>query len=275
MFKFITHRSFLVNLLVAVALILLIVFLFFVSLGSVTRHNETIRVPQVTGKSLTDATSFLEKEGFKVSVQDSVYIDTLAPLAVVKQSPESEELVKINRTVYLTINRAQPPLIDMPDLRGFSFRSAQMYLQSLGLKLGDTSYTPDIARNAVKDQKLDGKTIEPGTKIPVGTAIDFVLGNGLGNTELTVPDLVGFTVSQAKDYLSGDNIGLGVIIATSAIQDTANAYIVKQNPEPETQLPNGETAHNHIRPGQLMDVWISVAPPIRDTTDVQSTPQNQ
>lgn len=275
MFKFITHRSFLVNLLVAVALILLIIFLFFMSLGSITRHNETIRVPQVTGKSLTDATSFLEKEGFKVSVQDSVYIDTLAPLAVVKQSPESEELVKINRTIYLTINRAQPPLIDMPDLRGFSFRSAQMYLQSLGLKLGDTSYTPDIARNAVKDQKLDGKTIEPGTKIPVGTAIDFVLGNGLGNTELTVPDLIGFTVSQAKDYLSGDNIGLGVIIATSAIQDTANAYIVKQNPEPETQLPNGETAHNHIRPGQLMDVWISVAPPVRDTTDVQSTPQNQ
>lgn len=275
MFKFITHRSFLVNLLVAIALILLIVFLFFMSLGSVTRHNETIRVPQVTGKSLADATSFLEKEGFKVSVQDSVYIDTLAPLAIVKQSPESEELVKINRTIYLTINRSQPPLIDMPDLRGFSFRSAQMYLQSLGLKLGDTSYTPDIARNAVKDQKLDGKTIEPGTKVPVGTSIDFVLGNGLGNTELTVPDLVGFTVSQAKDYLSGDNIGLGVIIATSAIQDTANAYIIKQNPEPETQLPNGETAHNHIRPGQLMDVWISVAPPVRDTTDVQSTPQNQ
>jgi beta-lactam-binding protein with PASTA domain len=163
----------------------------------------------------------------------------------------------------------------MPDLRGFSFRSAEMYLQSLGLKLGDTSYTPDIARNAVKDQKLDGKTIEPGTKIPLGTSIDFVLGNGLGTTELTVPDLIGFTVSQAKDYLSGDNIGLGVVIATSAIQDTANAYIVRQNPEPQTQLPDGTTAHNHIRPGQLMDIWISAAPPVRDTTNNQSTQENQ
>jgi len=275
MFKFITQRSFFVNLLVALALLLLIVFVFFSLLGSITRHNETIRVPQVTGRTLADATSFLEKEGFKVSVQDSVYIDTLAPLAVVKQSPESDELVKINRTVYLTINRAQPPLIEMPDLRGFSFRSAEMYLQSLGLKLGDTSYTPDIARNAVKDQKLDGKTIEPGTKIPLGTSIDFVLGNGLGTTELTVPDLIGFTVSQAKDYLSGDNIGLGVVIATSAIQDTANAYIVRQNPEPQTQLPDGTTAHNHIRPGQLMDIWISAAPPVRDTTNNQSTQENQ
>ncbi len=275
MFKFLTQRSFFINLLVAIALLLLIIFLFFISLSSITRHNETIRVPQITGKSLADATSFLEKEGFKVSVQDSVYIDTLAPLAVVKQSPESEELVKINRTVYLTINRLQPPLIEMPDLRGFSFRSAEMYLQSLGLKLGDTTYTPDIARNAVKDQKLDGKTIMPGTKIPVGTTIDFVLGNGLGNTELTVPDLVGFTISQAKDYLSGDNIGLGSIIATGAIQDTANAYVVKQNPESEMQLPDGTTSHNHIRAGQLMDVWISTAPPVRDTTNSQLTPDNQ
>ena len=269
MFKFITKRSFAVNFLVAIALLLLIAFLFFMSLDSLTRHNETIRVPQVSGRTLADATSVLEKEGFEVAVQDSVYIDTLQPLAVVKQSPESEELVKVHRTIYLTVNRAQPPLIEMPDLRGFSFRSAQLYLESLGLKIGDTSYTPDIARNAVKDQLFNGRTIEPGTKIPMSSAIDFVLGNGLGETQLAVPDLVGLTVSQAREYLSGDNVGVGVIITTGAVTDTANAYIVKQNPAPTTQLPSGETVHNRIRPGQLMDIWISNIPPVRDTTAVQ------
>jgi beta-lactam-binding protein with PASTA domain len=269
MFKFITKRSFAVNFLVAIALLLLMAFLFFMSLDSLTRHNETIRVPQVSGRTLADATSVLEKEGFEVAVQDSVYIDTLQPLAVVKQSPESEELVKVHRTIYLTVNRAQPPLIEMPDLRGFSFRSAQLYLESLGLKIGDTSYTPDIARNAVKDQLFNGRTIEPGTKIPMSSAIDFVLGNGLGETQLAVPDLVGLTVSQAREYLSGDNVGVGVIITTGAVTDTANAYIVKQNPAPTTQLPSGETVHNRIRPGQLMDIWISNTPPVRDTTAVQ------
>lgn len=267
MFKFITKRSFFINLLAAIALVLLIIFLFFISLDSITRHDETIKVPSVTGQSLSDATTLLQKQGFSVSVQDSVYIDTLAPLAVVKQSPESDEIVKINRKIYLTVNRALPPLIEMPDLRGYSFRSAEMYLQSLGLKLGDTTYTPDIARNAVKDQKYNGNPIMPGAKIPMGAAIDFVLGNGLGNTQLTVPDLVGLTVSQAKDYLSGDKIGIGVIIATSAVQDTANAYIIKQNPEPKIVMPNGDTASNHIRAGQLMDVWISDAPPVRDTSN--------
>jgi beta-lactam-binding protein with PASTA domain len=275
MFKFITQRSFAVNLLVAAALLFLIFFLFFISLGSITRHNETIKVPQVAGKSLSEAISFLQKEGFEVSVQDSVYIDTLPPLAVIKQSPESEELVKIHRTIYLTVNRASPPLIEMPDLRGFSIRSAAMYLQSLGLKVGDTSYTPDIARNAVKEQLFHGSAIEPGTKIPMSSSIDFVLGNGLGETQLAVPDLVGLTISQAREYLSSDNIGLGVILTASAVSDTANAYIVKQSPAPTTLLPTGETMRNRIRAGQFMDVWISATAPVKDSTATPSSPENQ
>ena len=59
------------------------------------------------------------------------------------------------------------------------------------------------------------------------------------------------------------------------MQDTANAYIVKQSPEPETELPTGEKAKNHIRAGQFMDVWISNTPPVRDTTDTQPTQENQ
>lgn len=266
MFKFITQRSFLVNLLVAIALLLLIVFAFFFSLGSVTKHNESIAVPDVTGKTLTDATGFLKQKKFQVTVQDSVYIDSVPPLTVIKQSPESEEVVKANRTIYLTINRASPPLIEMPDLKGFSYRSAQMFLESLGLKLGNISYTPDIARNAVKDQLLNGKTVNPGTKVPMSTAIDLVLGNGLGDTQLAVPDLIGLTVSQAKEYLSGDNISIGVILTEGAVADTANAYIVRQNPDPTTLLPSGERVNNRIRAGQMMDIWISTTPPVKDSS---------
>nr|AIA16523.1 PASTA domain protein [uncultured bacterium] len=271
MFKFITLRPFAINLLVIIALLLVIIFAFFFSLDSITKHNESLTVPDVKSKTLAEATTLLEQKKFKVSVQDSVYVDSLPPLTVIKQSPESEEVVKTNRTIYLTINRATPPLIDMPDLRGFSYRSAQMFLESLGLKTGNISYTPDIARNAVKDQLLNGKTIEPGAKVPMSTAIDLVLGNGLGDTQLAVPDLVGLTVSQAREYLSGDNINIGVILTEGAVADTANAYIVKQNPEPITVMPTGETVNNRIRAGQMMDIWISMVPPVKDSTAQPNT----
>ena len=106
----------------------------------------------------------------------------------------------------------------------------------------------------------------------MSSSIDLVLGNGLGNQQLAVPDIVGLTVSQAREYISGDNISIGVIIAESPVSDTANAYIIKQNPEPKTTLPEGEIVNNRIRPGQMMDVWISMTPPPSKDT-IQQAPQ--
>ena len=48
----------------------------------------------------------LEQAGFEVEIRDSIYVDTTKALQVLKQVPEADEVVKVNRTVYLTINRA-------------------------------------------------------------------------------------------------------------------------------------------------------------------------
>jgi beta-lactam-binding protein with PASTA domain len=198
LFKFITHKSFFTNFLAVIVLILLLLFIFFGSLDFLTRHNKVQHVPYVVGQNLDAATKLLEANGFVVAVKDSVYIDTSAPLAVVRQSPDADAVVKIHRTVYLTINRAVAPLVEMPDLRGFSVKSAQLYLQSLGLRMGDTIYKPDIAKNAVKEQKLNGKDIAPGTEINMGSAIDLVIGSGLGDQAINVPDLTGMTLADAS-----------------------------------------------------------------------------
>jgi beta-lactam-binding protein with PASTA domain len=265
-FKALSNKPFWVNLLVAVGVLLVIFLLFFLSLGLLTKHGENEKVPYVVGKNVEEARKILEAKGFEVEVQDSVYIDTTAKLSVVRQSPESDAIVKKHRTIYLTINRAVAPLIEMPDLRGFSYLSAKLYLESLGLKMGDTSYTPDIAKNAVKEQLLNGKKIDPGTKVNMGSVIDFVLGSGIGSSEVNVPDLVTMTVAQAKDYLSNLSISISTINPVDAITDTANAFVTKQSPEAYTTQPDGSKVPNKIRSGQLIDIWISSKAPVRDTT---------
>ncbi len=266
MFKFITQKSFGVNLLAVILLIVVIIFLFFSSLGFITRHNENKKVPSVVGENVDAAKKILEAQGFETAVQDSLYIDTAAPLSVLRQSPDADEDVKINRTIYLTINRGVPPLVEMPDLRGFSFKSAELYLQSLSLKLGDTSYTPDIARNAVKEQMFNGNPISPGTKVNMGSAIDLILGSGLGEEDINVPDLVGMTVAQAQLYLSNKNISIGAILPESGVTDTSDAFITRQSPLQFSQGADGQNTPNQIKPGQLMDIWISKTPPVKDTT---------
>ena len=106
MFKFITKRPLWQNILFAVVLVIIILFLFLQSLNLLTRHGDTLVIPSVTGKSFEEAKKILESQGFDVQIQDSVYNDTAKALAVLRQFPEGEDIVKVNRTVYLTINRA-------------------------------------------------------------------------------------------------------------------------------------------------------------------------
>lgn len=200
---------------------------------------------------MKEASIRLKKEGFDVNIQDSVYIDTIAPLTVTRQFPEAEAAVKINRTVYLTVNRSVPPLITMPRLVG-SFRNAVLILKQFGLKLGDTSYRPDFAKNSVLEQLYNGQTIKPGTKIPMGSIISLVLGSGLANVNMSVPDLFGQTYREAKLRL--DSLGVGLVpIIDPGVSDTMNAYIYRQNPE----RLNDERRINRIRPGQMIDIWLN------------------
>jgi len=247
----------------------LLVLLFFGSLDFITQHGDYQKVPQVTGMHIDQARKVLEAKGFDVAIKDSVYIDSAARLSVIKQSPNPDATVKANRTIYLTVNRMNPPLVEMPNLVGFSFRNAEMYLQSLGLRMGDTLFKPDIAKNAVLQQLYNGIDIRPGTKIFMGSTISFVLGDGVGNAEMNVPDLIGMTVAEATSYLTSNSLSLGVIIPLDNITDTSNAFVVKTNPERFAELVPGQKTMNKIKSGQSIDLYISTNAPAKDTTVIQ------
>ena len=261
MFKFITHKPLWANILVVLVLIALFVLLFFGSLDFLTRHGEYQKVPSVIGKNVDAARQILEDNGFEVEIQDSLYVDTFPRLGVIKQSPDAEATVKVNRTIYLTINRAQPPLIEMPNLVGFSIRNAEMYLENLGLHLGETTFRPDIAKNAVLEQIYNGEPIKAGTKIFMGSTISFVLGNGIGDLQIPVPDLMGRRFSQVRSMLNGLNINFTPVFDADVV-DSDNAFVTRQSPEKYTISNDGERRYNSIKPGQTIDVWLSTHPPI-------------
>jgi beta-lactam-binding protein with PASTA domain len=268
LFKFITDKPLWVNVLAGVGIVFLMILLFFGSLEWITGYGQYEKVPSITGQHIVAAQKILEDKGFEVQIQDSVYIDTIAKQAVIRQIPEADAMVKAGRTIYLTVNRVIPPLVEMPNLAGFSIRSAEMYLQSIGLKLGYTTYQPDIARNAVLQQLYNDAPIKPGTKIPIGAVISFVLGSGIGTGETDVPDLIGKTLNDVRSLLSSISVNIGSIIAVGNIKDSGAAFIVKQNPDLFSGAigPNGEKLPNKIRQGQMMDLYISDEAPIRDTT---------
>ncbi len=260
MFDFITKRSVLVNILVAVVVSALLIFLLLESFEFFTQHGKYKKIPDVVGKSYNDAVKLLEQQGFDVEIQDSVFYDSLPHLSVIKQFPYPDATVKINRTVFLTINRAIPPEVDMPQLVGLTLRSAEMILRNSGLRLGDTTFRPDFARNSVLDQYYNGQKIAFGTKIRMGSSIDLLLGSGIADQEMNVPDLFGMTYADAKIILDSSSL-TGAVVVDPDVKDTAAAFIYKQSPGPK----NDANQNNRIRSGMSIDIYLGTQRPVRDT----------
>jgi beta-lactam-binding protein with PASTA domain len=253
-FKFITGKPLWANILLGIGILVILVLVFLQSLGWITRHDETMAVPSVTGKSFDEAKKILETQGFKVEIQDTVYNDTAALLSVVKQFPNAEARVKMKRTVYLTINRDAAPDIEMPNLEGMSFRSAAIAIQQHQLKLGDTIYTKDFAKDMVLEQHYHNKRIAAGTKLPMGSSIDLVLARGTGSQDQDMPDLFGMTLGEARQLLESNGLTLG-----EPRDGDPNAYVYKQSPEHLTL--SGRV--NKIRQGQIVDLWVQAQKPVR------------
>ncbi len=252
---------------VAVLSSAVLILLFFASLGWITGHGQYDKVPEIVGKNLYAAKTELEAKGFKVIISDSVYTQSVPGLTVTKQIPEGSAMVKHGRTIYVTINRPVPPKIQMPSLIGFSYKSAEIYLQTMGLKLGDTTYRPDYAKNSVLAQLFNKEPIKPGTFIPLGSTIDFVLGSGESDTTINVPDVVGLTLEQAKTTLASIGIGIGSIVVVGAVSDSASAFVVRQNPAIFTEAIAGQKVINKVHPGNTMDLYIDVTKPVKDSTN--------
>ncbi|MCE2845114.1 MAG: hypothetical protein RL423_260 [Bacteroidota bacterium] len=258
------------NMLIGFGVAICLFIIFFFSLGWITGNGETEKVPAVIGLDVAAAEKNLIALGFDVELQDSIYVDTLARNAVLRQTPEADEVVKKGRTVYLTVNRVIAPQVDMPNLVGFSIKSAETYLKVLGLRLGSIQMVPDQNKNVVIDQLVNGQPIAPGSKIPSGTLIHFLVGDGGASGGMFMPDLVGLTYEQAKAQLISLGLNLGVVTVNGSIVDSASAFVFDQNPSAYgSQIDSlGMPIQNSVTKGATINLVLDkVAPvkPIRDT----------
>jgi eukaryotic-like serine/threonine-protein kinase len=250
-------HSFLFHLCIVIALCTLLYISFFASLHCFTKHGQELTIPNVTGKNVNAAVDQLKALKFEVNI-DSTYEPSQKPLSILKQLPDSGSVVKEGRTVFLTVNMLNPPHIPMPNLVSLSYRSAAMLLHNNKLLVGDTTFKPDIAGGAILEQTYKGAPIRPGEMVPQGARIGLVIGNGLGNTDLTVPDLITQPVDVAMDIVAQNNL-IGIITVPdqlTKITDTASAIVV----ETEPHAFNDAGVPNPIKAGQVITLIIMQNP---------------
>jgi beta-lactam-binding protein with PASTA domain len=234
-FLYLQTKEFRKNLLIAIGSVLGFVLIVIFILNLYTRHGQSMPVPTLRGLNVNNAIELLEARGLGYEI-DSVYQIDRPPGTVIEQDPDPNTSVKSNRTIYLTIITSQAPNIAFPDIVDRTFVEAVATLRYAGLKLGDTLYTSDIARDRVLEARFGDQPVRKGEDIPKGSRINLILGDGNGTVEVDIPDLTGLSLSNAIFTLKGASLSLGSVTYEGIGRDTANAYIIRQMPAPSDSL---------------------------------------
>lgn len=228
---YLKSRQFRNTILLVIATIVSIVLIAFFSLGYYTRHGSGIPVPRLKGLNVDRAMATLKEQGFSFKI-DSVYVPDQDPGTVIEQDPDAGTNVKEGRTIYLTMVTQLAPNVALPDLitEQSIYREAVAVLSNYGLKVGDTTYRSDIARDRVLEVRFNGSIIRPGTKLPKGSRLDLILGNGEGASEVDIPELLNLDLDAAKFAIRGAGLTIGTITYEGSITDSTNVVVVSQSP---------------------------------------------
>ena len=209
--------------------VLLVVFIWYF-LRSYTRHDQLLELPDLKGLTISEADSVLTLKSLNFVVIDSVFSLELPPLTVIEQNPLAGNFVKENRRIYLTIISKNKKQVQMPNLIDLTLRRALSKLNTIGLKVGEMIFVPDVAKNVVLKQEANGQVVESGSLLTIGSSVDLTVGDGLSDVMVEMPNLNGLTLEDATILLQMQSINLGMVSFDTRVKDSANAVIYRQRP---------------------------------------------
>lgn len=179
-------------------------------------------VPEVLGLGKSVAQNQIVNAGFKVGTITEDYDDEVPVDAVISTDPAPGTMAKKGSTVNIVISKgSKVNYSKAPDLTNKTISEAESILAVSNLKLGNQS--PVQTDDKSKDGKIFNQSIEKGTKVQEGTAIDVnyyqYVDPDAGKIE--VRNVTGKTVAEAISELKS----LGFTNITAKYQSAAGAVL--------------------------------------------------
>lgn len=200
--------------------------------------GNTIEVPNVEGKSVTEASALLQMNGLKVNTAYETN-DTVDKNIVIAQDPPGGTRVKPNREIQLRVSDGAIMLI-MPDVKNqnppLSQDNAVINIVNQGFseKNIHISLVPNatIPAGYVVDQN-------PAPKTPWKKSGEITLYISSGNQTQTIymPNVVGQTSAAAQEELKKNN--LLAIVDNQPSMTVARDTVISTNPKPGEPVQQG------------------------------------
>lgn len=236
-------NPFTISLVIAGLLVLIGIFASVRWLDSYTEHGVEVSVPELSGKSVTEAELLLKERGLYVEVVDSVYKAGFKPGAVVEQVPQAGSKVKDGRKIYIYVRAKGSRQVAVPDFSGNTSRQVEEALKSAGLVVKDFEFVSSEHRGIVVGLTANGKNVAAGTKLAEGTSVIIKVGRGTNSEFLPMRSLRRMDEESAKSLLRQDCFSIANAIydikpANEA--DKAKYKIYRQIPITGTKMVGDE-----------------------------------
>lgn len=228
------------NVLIAISIVVALTWIALICMDYYTHHGDYQVVPDLRGSYVEEAEQILAKQGLFVKVIDSVYVRNKKLGTIIDQIPAPNSNVKNNRAIYLIINSRQVRQVTLPDVSDVSYRQADAMLQSIGLVIGSVEYAPSDYKDLVMKVKYNDRSILAGTRIPEGSSVVLVVGNGLGAAASVVPAIKGLGKEDATAEILSAQLVVGAVeYDTPPSGDEKDYIIYRQRPAAGTSLSAG------------------------------------
>jgi beta-lactam-binding protein with PASTA domain len=238
-----------------VLLFLLVIFI----LKMYTRHDESIQIPDLKGKSEAEARAILEDLDLEMIVTDSLFLPEAAPGTVRDQNPKPGSAVKGGRIVFISIFKNTPPMVPINVKEGDHLQIASLRLSNKGIKF-NVQYSPNNSMiGVVMKVEHNGKTLNYGELLEHGQTVVLTVGEAIDST-VPVPNLFGLSYTDAMNLLNGINLsGQGFFEPAAYTADDSAAYhVCRQDPKFSSEaMP--------LAAGRFVDFWLSKEPCTIDT----------
>lgn len=251
LFQQIKANLFLRNVILAICVLVIFVFLTQLILNWATRHGQAYSVPDFNGVTMDEAHQLAKEANLKLEINDSLYLPARTPGVVLEQNPSAGSKVKSGRRVFLTINAFSPRMAVIPYVAGYSLRQAKNNLEVAGFEIDRLVYRDDLATNNVLEQQYNGRTILPGSdiKAPAGSGVTLIVGRSTeDDTSIKVPKVVGFSLKDAKSRLWEQGLNVGKITRDEEVTEINlhQARVSRQTPGVGSVQPLGTRVDIHV-----------------------------
>jgi eukaryotic-like serine/threonine-protein kinase len=193
---------------------------------------ETATVPDVTGRTVDEASQLLIEAGFVPSQRAEENADVEQNL-VIRTDPAAGADAAVNSTVTIFYSSG-PNTIAIPDVRGQSENDARNTLSGAGFT--GTIQAQQEASNDVQQGQVIRTDPPAGQQAAANATITLFVSSGRG--QVGVPDVVGRTEDNARALLQGFDVQTTDEDTTDPNQD---GRVLSQNPPANSQVDEGST----------------------------------